>query len=145
MKLRRIILLQFATVVCLALSLSAQTTRDFKLEPLSPKFLELIGADAKLETVATGFGFTEGPMWDTAGFLYVSDETINKIFRVNRERQEGRSHRLGRPGRQYLRSPASPDRLCERPESPHRGNSRREVQRCSQIATTENASTVPTM
>ncbi|HTS05975.1 MAG TPA: SMP-30/gluconolactonase/LRE family protein, partial [Candidatus Eisenbacteria bacterium] len=28
------------------------------------------------------FGFTEGPMWDPAGFLYVSDETINKIFRV---------------------------------------------------------------
>jgi gluconolactonase len=44
--------------------------------------LELIGRDAKLETVATGFGFSEGPMWDPAGFLYVSDETINKIFRV---------------------------------------------------------------
>jgi gluconolactonase len=32
--------------------------------------------------VATGFGFTEGPVWDQAGFLYVSDEEINKIFRV---------------------------------------------------------------
>ena len=81
MRLRQIILLPL-TVVSLAMSLSAQKTRDFKLEPLSPKFLELIGRDAKLETVATGFGFTEGPMWDPAGFLYVSDETINKIFRV---------------------------------------------------------------
>jgi gluconolactonase len=82
MKLGPTILLQLATVVCLAMSLSAQKTRDFKLEPLSPKFLELIGRDAKLETVATGFGFTEGPMWDPGGFLYVSDETINKIYRV---------------------------------------------------------------
>src|SRR5579864_4560075 len=80
MKLRKTLLL--LSVAGLALSLSAQTKRDFKLEPLSPKFSELIGDDAKLETVATGFGFTEGPMWDPAGFLYVSDETINKIFRV---------------------------------------------------------------
>ncbi len=32
--------------------------------------------------MATGFGFTEGPVWDTAGFLYVSDEEQNKIYRV---------------------------------------------------------------
>ena len=38
--------------------------------------------DAKLSTVATGFGFTEGPVWDPTGFLYVSDEETNKIFRV---------------------------------------------------------------
>jgi gluconolactonase len=61
---------------------SAQEKRSFMLESLSPKFAELIGSDAKLETVATGFGFTEGPMWDPSGFLYVSDETLNKIFRV---------------------------------------------------------------
>lgn len=56
--------------------------RAFALEVLSPPFLDLIDREAKLETVAGGFGFTEGPMWDTAGFLYVSDETINKIYRV---------------------------------------------------------------
>ena len=82
MRLGQTILLQLVTVVGLAMSLSAQKTREFKLEPLSPQFLELIDRDAKLETVATGFGFTEGPMWDPAGFLYVSDETINKIYRV---------------------------------------------------------------
>jgi gluconolactonase len=82
MRLGQTIPLLLVAVVCLAMSLSAQKTREFKLEPLSPKFLELIGRDAKLETVATGFGFTEGPMWDPAGFLYVSDETINKIYRV---------------------------------------------------------------
>jgi gluconolactonase len=82
MRLGQTILLQLVTVVCLAVCLSAQKTREFKLEPLSPQFLELIGRDAKLETIATKFGFTEGPMWDPAGFLYVSDETINKIYRV---------------------------------------------------------------
>ena len=56
--------------------------RAFALEVLSPPFLDLIDREAKLETVAGGFGFTERPMWDTAGFLYVSDETINKIYRV---------------------------------------------------------------
>src|SRR6202158_1212960 len=82
MRLGQTILLQLVTVVCLSMTFPVQTTREFKPEPLSPKVSELIGLDSRLETVATGFGFTEGPMWDPAGFLYVSDETINKIFRV---------------------------------------------------------------
>jgi gluconolactonase len=56
--------------------------RKFELEAISPTFWKLISRDAKLGTVASGFGFTEGPVWDKAGFLYVSDEEINKIFRV---------------------------------------------------------------
>jgi gluconolactonase len=68
-------------LVCSYLAL-AQNPRTFRLESFSPNFWNLIDRHAKLETVATGFGFTEGPMWDQAGFLYVSDETINKIFRV---------------------------------------------------------------
>ena len=75
-------LILFLTAVLFPLTAPAQKSQSFKLEPLSPKFEDLIASDAKLETVATGFGFTEGPMWDPAGFLYVSDETINKIFRV---------------------------------------------------------------
>lgn len=56
--------------------------RKFALTSLSPHFSNLIPADAKLETIASGFGFTEGPVWDPSGFIYVSDEEINKIFRV---------------------------------------------------------------
>src|SRR5436305_503259 len=74
-------LIAASSVACFLAAASAQTPRTFKLEPLSPKFTTIVG-DAKLETVASGFGFTEGPMWDPAGFLFVSDETINKIFRV---------------------------------------------------------------
>ena len=70
-------------IAATALSVLAQKpVRKFELDANSPKFWKLIAHDAKLETVATGFGFTEGPVWDPAGFLYVSDEEQNKIFRV---------------------------------------------------------------
>ena len=65
------------------ISLRAQSkTRTFELTASSPKFWNLFEHDAKLTTVGTGFGFTEGPVWDPAGFLYVSDEETNKIFRL---------------------------------------------------------------
>jgi gluconolactonase len=56
--------------------------REFELRAESPAFWKLVRRDAKLEMVASGFGFTEGPVWDKAGFVYVSDEEINKIYRV---------------------------------------------------------------
>jgi gluconolactonase len=72
---------QLSIVLC-AISLLAQPRRQFAIEAQSPELWKLIDHDAKLATVATGFGFTEGPMWDEKGFVYVSDETLNKIFRV---------------------------------------------------------------
>ena len=75
-----------AMVTCLiAGTVCAQAPRpkrEFSLLAESPKFWELVDHDAKLTLVADGFGFTEGPMWDPSGFVYVSDEEINKIFRV---------------------------------------------------------------
>ncbi len=63
--------------------LLAQTPRrQFALQALDPQFWNLMDKSSELATVATGFGFTEGPVWDDAGFLYVSDETLNKMFRV---------------------------------------------------------------
>jgi gluconolactonase len=56
--------------------------RPFALEGQDPAFWNLISHDAKLETVASGFKFTEGPVWDPRGFLYLSDEPGNKIYRV---------------------------------------------------------------
>jgi len=60
----------------------AAAPRQFELKADSPKFWDLITQDAKLEKVAGGFGFTEGPVWDPKGFLYVSDEEKNKLSRV---------------------------------------------------------------
>ena len=56
--------------------------RKFELKAESALFWKLIRPDAKLATLASGLGFTEGPVWDPKGFLYVSDEELNKIFRI---------------------------------------------------------------
>jgi gluconolactonase len=56
--------------------------RQFELKAESPKFWDLFTRGSQLEKVATGFGFTEGPVWDPHGFLYVSDEEKNKLSRV---------------------------------------------------------------
>jgi gluconolactonase len=71
--------------------------RQFELQADSPEFWKLIPKQAKLETVATGFGFTEGPVWDKNGFLYVSDEEINKIFRVYSDGHKEELISLGDP------------------------------------------------
>lgn len=66
-----------------ALSLpAAAPRRAFQLEANSPQFWKLVPRGAKLTTFASGFGFTEGPVWDARGFIYVSDEVQNKIYRV---------------------------------------------------------------
>jgi gluconolactonase len=83
--------------ILIVLTAVAQDRRTFDLQALSPTFWNLIDHNAKLETVATGFGFTEGPMWDPAGFLYVSDETINKIFRVDADGKKTEVIALGDP------------------------------------------------
>lgn len=55
----------------------------FELQASSPGFWNLISHNARLRVLATGFGFTEGPVWDKRGFLYVSDEIQNKIYRIS--------------------------------------------------------------
>ncbi len=61
---------------------SSSSPRKFALQAESPQFWNLVDRDSKLERVATGFKFTEGPVWDQAGFLYVSDEKGNEIYRL---------------------------------------------------------------
>ena len=76
---RKLILL----AILLVSGLRAQDSpREFELRGMSPEFWKLLSRNAKLETVASGFGFTEGPVWDPSGFVYISDETLNEIFRV---------------------------------------------------------------
>ena len=71
--------------------------REFRLVAELPQFWELVDHNAKLSVVGTGFGFTEGPVWDEAGFLYVSDETINKIFRLHPDGKKEEVIALGDP------------------------------------------------
>ena len=71
--------------------------RVFKLTADSPKLWKLVDHDAKLTKVAGSFGFTEGPVWDESGFLYVSDEEQNKIYRVFTDGRKEEVISLGDP------------------------------------------------
>src|ERR1700733_40629 len=76
---------------------AAREHPHFQLEAASPQFWSLVDHDAKLSVVGTGFGFTEGPVWDESGFLYVSDETINKIYRLHLDGKKEEVISLGDP------------------------------------------------
>ncbi len=71
---------------------------EFALEAASPAFWDLVDRNAALEKVATGFGFTEGPVWDEkGGFLYVSDEDQNRVARVYPDGRVEAVLRIGDP------------------------------------------------
>jgi gluconolactonase len=74
--------LQVGLLISLTWASAQERPRQFELKAESGKFWELVPKDAKLESVSGGMGFTEGPVWDPSGFVYVSDEVINKIFRI---------------------------------------------------------------
>ena len=59
-----------------------KTPRLFELNALTPEFWEVFDKNVTLTTMGTGFGFTEGPVWDPAGFLWVSDESKNSIDKL---------------------------------------------------------------
>jgi len=102
--------------------------RKFELQANSPGFWNLLDRNAKLDLFAGGFGFTEGPVWDESGFLYVSDETLNKIFRCIRAAGKKNLISLGDPdGNTYDRKHRLLD--CAGVSSCHyRGHCRRTLQ-----------------
>ena len=48
---------------------------------LSPALDELVPSDARVEKLAEGFLFTEGPIWHPDGYLLFSDPNANTIYR----------------------------------------------------------------
>jgi gluconolactonase len=56
--------------------------KPFELHALTPEFWQVFRKDVKLKTMGTGFSFTEGPVWDRADFLWMSDEKENKILKL---------------------------------------------------------------
>ena len=59
-----------------------------KIERLDPKFDEWVPAGAKIEVLAGGFTWTEGPVWveDRGGYLLFSDIPRNSIFQWSESR-----------------------------------------------------------
>ena len=100
LKILHTVIIAILPVLAVAASGSGDTPRpprEFTLQAESPQFWDVVDHNAKLGVVATGFGFTEGPVWDQAGFLYVSDETINKIYRLHPDGQKDEVITLGDP------------------------------------------------
>ncbi|MCC2670712.1 MAG: gluconolactonase [Armatimonadetes bacterium] len=53
-----------------------------EVNALSARFAEVFAPDLEIEQIATGFRFTEGPLWDTRNdTLYFSDILANRIYR----------------------------------------------------------------
>src|SRR5262245_47090678 len=70
-----------------ASSMSAQNVAQSsapigRIERLDPAFDALVPRDARLEKLAEGFAWTEGPVWrQSGGYLLFSDIPNNTIFR----------------------------------------------------------------
>ncbi len=56
--------------------------KPFELHALEPEFWKVFRKDVKLETMGTGFTFTEGPVWDRSNFLWLSDEKGDQIDKL---------------------------------------------------------------
>src|SRR5438128_10048970 len=54
---------------------------NFHLERLDARLDKLIPKDARLETLADGFAWTEGPVWMPGGYLLFSDIPNNRIVK----------------------------------------------------------------
>lgn len=55
----------------------------FELHALDPAFWDLFDKNAQLKVMGDGFGFTEGPVYELAGTLLLSDEEKNVIYRLH--------------------------------------------------------------
>ncbi len=62
---------------------------------LDPAFDALVPTSAKIEKVASGFGFTEGPVWFPEGYLWFSDVTGNVVRQWG---PDGKITEILRPG-----------------------------------------------
>ncbi|MHB1457272.1 MAG: SMP-30/gluconolactonase/LRE family protein [Armatimonadota bacterium] len=70
-------------IFCILASL-CNTTSAGEIAALVPDaFGKLISPDAKVEKVAGGFNFTEGPVWSKEGYLVFSDIPANMIRKVD--------------------------------------------------------------
>src|SRR5215472_4322109 len=90
------VLLGFFSLAALC-ARTQEPKREFQLQANSTDFWKLFDRDSKLATVASGFGFTEGPVWDPKDFVIVSDEVTNKILRVYMDGKKEELVSLGDP------------------------------------------------
>lgn len=73
------LILMISSAIFVPLSLFAQLQTVGGVERIDPALDAIIPADAKIEKLAGGFKFTEGPIWVHAGYLLFSDIPNNVI------------------------------------------------------------------
>jgi gluconolactonase len=60
---------------------AAAEPADLEIERVAPELDAIVPSDARLERVAAGFEFTEGPVWTRDGALLFSSPNTNVIYR----------------------------------------------------------------
>jgi gluconolactonase len=68
----------------------APAPKPFSITRSDPALDEIIGADAKLETMATGFGINEGVLWvpeGRSGYVLVSSLIDNVIYKITLDKK----------------------------------------------------------
>jgi gluconolactonase len=99
---RRSLVALFALIGAAACG-SAESPRGVGVESYDPRFQALIPPGAVVETLATGFGWAEGPAWDAADrSLLFSDIPAGRVHRWSEARGLETAFEVRRPG-------ASPD------------------------------------
>ncbi len=66
---------------------SAALAGEGRVERLRPAVDAIVPADARIEKLAGGFDFTEGPIWHPDGYLLFSDPNTNTIYRYSNDGQ----------------------------------------------------------
>jgi len=79
--LLRIVLLFFAAAGSLSMMPQASLEIVGSVSRLDPALDAMVAPDAKIEKVAGGFKFTEGPIWFPSGYLLFSDIPNNTIMK----------------------------------------------------------------
>lgn len=66
-------------------ALDASSVADAKVVRLDPTLDRILPRDVRMEKLAGGFQFTEGPVWHPDGYLLFSDPNANTIYRWSPE------------------------------------------------------------
>jgi len=67
---------------CSSVSQHVASSASFQIVRLEPRFDKLVPSDAKLEKIAEGFTWVEGPVWNREGrYLLFSDIPKNSVFK----------------------------------------------------------------
>jgi len=84
--------LPIALLLCAGTAASQQAApalqpQAFRVEIFDPEFEKLVDPRVKLQTIASGFGFSDGPVWvrgtpQSAGYLLVSSIIGKVIYKV---------------------------------------------------------------